>query len=72
MQVSQSEAASMYARACHAWYGKRALQVAKDSIRTAKQRGDGSGVAMSSAVAAQIAEINVQHRRDPAERGKLY
>ena len=73
MRVSQSDAAVIYARACRAWYGKRASKVVADQIRRLKRRGDAEGVAIWTIVADRLSEHNVVHKPHPGEmRGKLY
>jgi hypothetical protein len=54
MRVTEREAASIYARACKAWYGRRAQRVVKDEIRRLKAANDESGVRMWSLVAEQL------------------
>ena len=73
MHLSSHDAAVIYARACRAWYGKRALRVVGDQVRTLKRRGDADGVAIWSKVADRLTELNAAHKRSPGElRGKLY
>ena len=73
MQVSRCDAAVIYARACRAWYGKRALTVATDQIRRLKRRGDTDGVAIWTKVADRLSELNVVHKARRGEmHGKLY
>jgi hypothetical protein len=40
MHVTELEAASMYARACRAWYGRRAQKVVKDEIKRLRTKND--------------------------------
>jgi hypothetical protein len=54
MHVTESEAASMYARACRAWYGRRAQKVAKAEIKRLRGKNDESGVRMRTLVAEQL------------------
>ena len=73
LQISRSEAALIYARACRAWYGTRALAVAKDKVHQLKRRGDAAGVDIWTKVAGHIAELNRKPHHLVAEaRGKLY
>jgi hypothetical protein len=73
MRIDSSEAAAMYARACRAWYGKRASKVISQQIRNLKARGDADGVAVWSQVADQVLRLSKMHRHgDPELRGKLY
>ena len=59
MRVENSDAAAMYARACRAWYGKRALRVVNDQIRQLQQRGDQKGVVIWGEVAAQLSHLGI-------------
>jgi hypothetical protein len=43
MKISTDDAAAIYARMCHARYGRRAPHVVKDKIRELQKRGDASG-----------------------------
>jgi hypothetical protein len=73
MHVSRSDAAVIYARACRAWYGKRALKVVTDQIRRLKRRGDADGVAIWTNVADRLSELNAVHKpRRGVMHGKLY
>ena len=55
MHITQDDAALIYARVCLAWYGRRALRVVADKVNELKRRGDTSGVAAWSKVAAALA-----------------
>lgn len=73
MQLSSDDAACIYARACHAWYGRKALRVVTRKLRELEQRGDASGVAAWGKVAlalSQTTDHKRHQRRDLA--GKLY
>jgi hypothetical protein len=73
MQVTSNEAAVMYARACCAWYGKRAPAVVARQIRDLKRRGDAQGVDIWNMVADRVSALHVDHKRPDRElRGKLY
>ena len=73
MHASSCEAAVMYARACRAWYGKRALSVVTKQIRDLRRRGDSDGVAIWTKVAANLSELAEAHKHHHNElRGKLY
>jgi hypothetical protein len=54
MDVTEQEAASMYARACRAWYGRRAPRVVKDTIKQLRAKNDEAGVRMWSLVAEEL------------------
>jgi hypothetical protein len=60
MHVTESEAASMYARACRAWYGRRAQKVVKDEIKRLDAANDKSGVRMWSLVAEQLPRVRTE------------
>jgi len=75
MQVSTDDAVVMYARACRAWYGKRAARVAKARAQELRKRGDASGVAAWTKVAEEVSRL--QKHADRPERhsdagAKLY
>jgi hypothetical protein len=72
MQLGVRDAAAMYATACCAWYGAKALKVAHESIRRYKRRGDGGGVAMWTEIAAVVSALQAKNRRRAEARGKLY
>jgi hypothetical protein len=73
MDVSPEDAAAIFARACRAWYGKRALRVVNSKVRELERRGDAGGVAAWSRVAVALSQTKKFHqdRRDEA-LGKLY
>jgi hypothetical protein len=54
IEVTERQAASMYARACRAWYGRRAPRVVKDTIRQLHAKNDAAGVRMWSLVAEEL------------------
>ena len=60
MHVTEREAASMYARACKPWYGRRAQKVVKDEIKRLKAVKDESGVRMWSLVAEQLPRVRTE------------
>jgi hypothetical protein len=62
MRVTEREAASMYARACRAWYGRRAPRVVKETIEQLRAANDESGVHMWTLVAEQLP----RERREPS------
>ena len=73
MRIDSSDAAAMYARACRAWYGKRAIKVVNEQIRSLKRRGDIQGVAVWSKVADQVSQLGAIPKRGHSElHGKLY
>ena len=54
MRVTEREAASMYARACRAWYGRLAPRVVKETIEQLRAANDESGVRMWTLVGEQL------------------
>jgi hypothetical protein len=73
MEMSSHDAAVVYARACRAWYGKRAFRVVGEQVRNMKRRGDADGLAMWSKVADRLTELDaVDQRPDEELDGKLY
>jgi hypothetical protein len=62
MLVSNDDAAVMYARACRAWYGQRALRVVTSKMQELEQRGDNRGVAAWGKVAVVLAQTRTSHR----------
>jgi hypothetical protein len=61
MHVTEREAASMYARACRAWYGRRAPRVVKETIEQLRAANDEPGVRMWTLVSEQLP----RERREP-------
>jgi hypothetical protein len=57
MSVPERQAASMYARACRAWYGRRAPHVIKDTIKQLRAANDVSGVRMWTLVAEELPRV---------------
>jgi hypothetical protein len=74
MQVSSDDAAMMYARACRAWYGRRALRVVTSKMQELQQRGDAGGAAAWAKVAIVLSQTRKpQHeRQDVVDHGRLY
>jgi len=74
MHVSSDDAAVMYARACRAWYGQRALRVVTNKMQELGQRGDAGGVVAWAKVAIALSQArkSQDERRGDGERGKLY
>jgi hypothetical protein len=54
MHVTERQAASMYARACRAWYGPRASRVVKDKIKQLRALNDEAGIRMWTLVGEQL------------------
>jgi hypothetical protein len=59
MHVSEEEAAFIYARACRAWYGKRAMRVVKRRIEEFRRAGDDEGVNAWTQLAAKLSELSM-------------
>jgi hypothetical protein len=73
MQLNSDDVAAIYARACRAWYGKKALRVVTGKVRDLERRGDAGGVVAWKQVAAALSQSKrSQHDGHGAERGKLY
>jgi hypothetical protein len=60
MYVSPDDAAAIYARACRAWYGRRAPRIVKKRIEELRQVGDLGGVAAWSLVAEKLSLLRRQ------------
>jgi hypothetical protein len=60
MRVTERDAASMYARACHAWYGWRAPNVVKDTIKRLRAAHDESGVRMWTLIAEALPDAKAR------------
>jgi hypothetical protein len=74
MHVSSDDAAIIYARACRAWYGRRALSVVTSKMAELEQRGDAGGAAAWAKVALVLSQTKKSQceRRDVADHGRLY
>jgi hypothetical protein len=73
MEVSSHDAAVIYARACRAWYGKRAFRIVGEQVRNMKRRGDVHGLAIWSKVAERLTEVDAVDRHPDEElHGRLY
>ena len=57
LRITEDDAAFMYARACRAWYGRRAPKVAKRTIKQLEQARDESGVRIWSRIADHLAQL---------------
>jgi hypothetical protein len=60
MRVTERQAASMYARACRAWYGRRAGRVVKDTIKQLRNANDEAGVRMWTLIAEALPDSKTQ------------
>jgi hypothetical protein len=54
VRVTIDEAADIYARACVAWYGSRALPIVWQQVQVMQKRGDKSGVEAWTKVALAL------------------
>jgi hypothetical protein len=73
MHVSGDDAAVMYARACRAWYGQRALRVVTTKMQELELRGDAGGVAAWAKVAVVLSQTRKSYDGRCGENlGKLY
>jgi hypothetical protein len=61
MYASLDDATAIYARACRAWYGKRAPRIVKKRIEELKRAGDAKGVEAWTQVADKL--IALQHQQ---------
>ena len=64
MYASLDDAAAIYARACRAWYGKRAPRIVKKRIEELKRAGDAKGVEAWTQVADKLTLL--QHQKQVA------
>jgi hypothetical protein len=60
MYASPDDAAAIYARACRAWYGKRAPRIVKKRIEELKRAGDAKGVEAWTDVANKLTVLQRQ------------
>jgi hypothetical protein len=75
MNVSSEDAAAIYARACRAWYGRRAPVVVTSKINQLRRAGDVAGVRAWTQVAVKLSDVQKKMKhRSPAggQNGKLY
>ena len=64
MYASLDDATAIYARACRAWYGKRAPRIVKKRIEELKRAGDAKGVEAWTQVADKLTAL--QHQQQVA------
>jgi hypothetical protein len=60
MHVTERQATSMYARACRAWYGRRAPRVVKNRIKQLRAANDEAGVRMWTLVDEQLPRMRAE------------
>jgi hypothetical protein len=58
VNITEEQAAHIYARACKAWYGPRAQRIVRKKIRQLEQQGDRGGVVARTAVAHQLSRVS--------------
>jgi len=66
MYVSEQEAAAMYARACQAWYGERAVEVVTTRIKQLRGKGDLGGVRAWTQVSAELSQLQSSQKKRTA------
>jgi hypothetical protein len=71
MDVNIDDAAFMYARACRAWYGKRATRIVRGRASELAKRGDNKGAAVWTKVADHLSRLDRPDRRHGASGGQL-
>ena len=72
MRVSIDDAAAIYARACRAWYGRRALRVVVNKMNELERRGDAGGVMAWGKVAMLLKQTKMSPPdQSLGRRGKL-
>jgi hypothetical protein len=59
MHFTEEDAAVMYARACHAWYGRSAPRVVKKKIKELEKAKDEPGVRIWSRVAEHVSRLQI-------------
>jgi hypothetical protein len=64
MHANLEDAAVIYARACRAWYGKRAPRIVKKRIEELRRAGDAGGVEAWMQVADKLSLL--QSQKQPA------
>jgi hypothetical protein len=67
MEITEQQAAQMYARACKAWYGHRAKRIVRKRIKELQQHGDLDGVEAWTEVGRQLSQIPA-HEFEQARR----
>ena len=70
MYLSEDDAATVYARACQSWYGKRASRIVKDQI--AHRKGLVTRKGRASVVPRLRRPSRIKRPRKASEDGKLY
>lgn len=72
MPIDKDQAATMYARACCAWYGKRARRVVTTKIAERARVGDSDGVKVWSEIAAKLSLMKRNGSSTAGGNGRLY
>jgi hypothetical protein len=68
MEFTSEDAAVMYARACRAWYGRRAPRIVKDKIEELRRAGDDSGIIAWSQVLTSLNNYKPSPSRSTRKR----
>jgi hypothetical protein len=69
MKVTSEEAYQIYARACRAWYGKNAIELAQKQIAKFRARGDHGGVDAWTKVAHNLKQLGDEEQRSSVSSG---
>ena len=69
MRVTIDEAAAIYARACVAWYGAKALRIVRQQVQVMQKRSDKSGVEAWTKVALALEHMRADTDAQPTEVG---
>ncbi len=70
MYLSKDDCAVIYARMCHAWYGRKAKHVVKKRISELRKIGDRDGMDAWTLVQGKLSQL--QAHRPSSAYGKLY
>ena len=65
MPITEDDAAFMYARACRAWYGRRAHKVVGRTIKQLERAHDQPGVRIWSRVADHLTQLAKEGSHPP-------
>jgi hypothetical protein len=72
MQLSEEEIAVIYARACRAWYGRRALRIVRDQVKKMNSVGDVTGFKVWKRIETELHKTVSRRHTAASENGKLY
>jgi hypothetical protein len=65
VRVTIDEAAAIYARACVAWYGGKALRIVRQQVQVMQKRRDKSGVEAWTKVALALERMRADTDAQP-------